>query len=222
MRCEQFVITAPGVEENNLKIGDGRRAEPRSPGQVLVDVAYGGCNFADTMIANGTYPHPKGYPLVGGLEISGRIATVGPGGWRFQGGRARRGVPGGGRRLRGSVRGSRGAADLDSPGHGSRHRRGVPDPGPHVLAPAPHRQRDTAGRHGPDTRDRVEELVPSTQMAVQAGATVIGTVGTKGKENGARSSLARREWLTARKRISSPPSRAFTKGGGVDKIVDSS
>ena len=79
-----FVITTPGVE-NNLKITDVPRPAA-GPGQVLVDVAYGGCNFADTMIANGTYPHPKGYPLVGGLEISGRIATVGPGVGGFKGG----------------------------------------------------------------------------------------------------------------------------------------
>ena len=71
------VITAPGVE-NNLKIGVAPTPIP-GPGHVLVDVAYGGCNFADTMIARGTYPHPKGYPLVGGLEISGHVAAVGPG-----------------------------------------------------------------------------------------------------------------------------------------------
>ena len=45
---------------------------------MLIDVAYGGCDFADTMIAKGSYPHPKGYPIVAGLEISGRIAALGP------------------------------------------------------------------------------------------------------------------------------------------------
>src|SRR5580693_5083875 len=71
------VITAPGLE-NNLKVTEAPEPSP-GPGQVLIDVAYGGCNFADTMIAKGTYPHPKGYPIVGGLEISGRIAGLGPG-----------------------------------------------------------------------------------------------------------------------------------------------
>ncbi len=31
------------------------------------------------MIANGSYPHPKGYPLVMGLEPAGRIAEIGAG-----------------------------------------------------------------------------------------------------------------------------------------------
>ncbi|MCW5748210.1 MAG: alcohol dehydrogenase catalytic domain-containing protein, partial [Alphaproteobacteria bacterium] len=47
-------------------------------GEVVVEVAFGGCNFADTMMHNGTYPHPKGYPIVAGLELAGRIASLGP------------------------------------------------------------------------------------------------------------------------------------------------
>lgn len=31
------------------------------------------------MMVSGTYPHPKGYPLIGGLELAGRIFEVGPG-----------------------------------------------------------------------------------------------------------------------------------------------
>src|SRR5260221_12358879 len=72
-----IVITAPGAE-NNLRVTEAPEPAP-GPGQVSVEVAYCGCNFADTMIVKGTYPHPKGYPLVGGLEISGRIAEIGPG-----------------------------------------------------------------------------------------------------------------------------------------------
>src|SRR5271163_3630651 len=75
-KMRAIVITAPGVE-NNLSIVEVQEPSP-GPGQVLIDVAYGGCNFADTMIAKGTYPHPKGYPIVAGLEISGRIAALGP------------------------------------------------------------------------------------------------------------------------------------------------
>ncbi len=72
-----ILITAPGLE-NNLSIMEAPEPSP-GPGQVLIGVAYGGCNFADTMIAKGSYPHPKGYPIVAGLEISGRIAALGPG-----------------------------------------------------------------------------------------------------------------------------------------------
>jgi NADPH:quinone reductase-like Zn-dependent oxidoreductase len=72
-----IIIDAPAAK-NNLRMGDAPQPMP-GPGEVLIDVAYCGCNFADTMIASGTYPHPKGYPIVGGLEVSGRIATLGPG-----------------------------------------------------------------------------------------------------------------------------------------------
>jgi len=72
-----IIIDAPGVKDN-LRLGEASRPIP-GPGEALIDVAYCGCNFADTMIASGTYPHPKGYPIVGGLEVSGRIAALGPG-----------------------------------------------------------------------------------------------------------------------------------------------
>jgi NADPH2:quinone reductase len=71
-----IVITAPGGGDN-LNVTEAPAPTP-GYGEVLIDVAYCGCNFADTMIAKGTYPHPKGYPLIGGLEVSGRIAEVGP------------------------------------------------------------------------------------------------------------------------------------------------
>ena len=54
-----IVVRRPGGEISVADI-----AEPRpGPGEVSIDVAYVGCNFADTMIASGSYPHPKGYPL---------------------------------------------------------------------------------------------------------------------------------------------------------------
>lgn len=49
------------------------------PGQVLLNVAVAGLNFADLMMRTGVYPHPKGYPLVAGLEMAGIVAEVGPG-----------------------------------------------------------------------------------------------------------------------------------------------
>ena len=71
-----ILITAPAGGDN-LNVTEAPAPTP-GHGEVLIDVAYCGCNFADTMIAKGTYPHPKGYPLIGGLEVSGRIAEVGP------------------------------------------------------------------------------------------------------------------------------------------------
>src|SRR6516162_8937202 len=71
-----IVIAEPGAFDT-LKVTEAPAPVP-SASEVLIDVAYCGCNFADTMIARGTYPHPKGYPLIGGLEVSGRVSKVGP------------------------------------------------------------------------------------------------------------------------------------------------
>lgn len=49
------------------------------PGQVLVQVAFAGLNYADLMMRSGIYPHPKGYPLVAGLELAGTVTAIGYG-----------------------------------------------------------------------------------------------------------------------------------------------
>ncbi|MFK7880743.1 zinc-binding dehydrogenase [Roseobacter sp.] len=46
-------------------------------GQVVVKVAYAGLNYADLMMRTGIYPHPKGYPLVAGLELAGTVTDIG-------------------------------------------------------------------------------------------------------------------------------------------------
>ena len=45
--------------------------------EILIETHYGGLNFADLMMCNGTYPHPKGYPLIAGLELSGIVTECG-------------------------------------------------------------------------------------------------------------------------------------------------
>jgi putative PIG3 family NAD(P)H quinone oxidoreductase len=53
------------------------------PGEVLVDVAAAGINRADLMQRQGFYDPPPGASPYPGLEVSGTIATLGPGvsGW---------------------------------------------------------------------------------------------------------------------------------------------
>lgn len=53
------------------------------PGEVLIDVAAAGVNRADLLQRQGKYPPPPGAPDWPGLEVSGTIATAGPGaaGW---------------------------------------------------------------------------------------------------------------------------------------------
>jgi NADPH2:quinone reductase len=213
-----ILITAPGVE-NNLSIVEVQEPSP-GPGQVLIDVAYGGCNFADTMIAKGTYPHPKGYPIVGGLEISGRIAGLGPG-------------------VDGVAVGDRVAAFSEEAGGFAERcvapaERLVPIPDAmslEVAATFPI-QALTAWHilHNVSVTKPGDVILLhaiggglglfATQLAVHAGATVIGTVGTRAKEKraleyGAALVVNRQDedFVAA--------VMAFTRGRGVDKLIDS-
>lgn len=47
------------------------------PRGVLIETAYAGCNWADTQVRQGIYPHPIQYPRIPGGEISGHILEVG-------------------------------------------------------------------------------------------------------------------------------------------------
>jgi NADPH2:quinone reductase len=213
-----IVITEPGFLEN-LKATEAPAPEP-TRGEVLVDTAYCGCNFADTMIARGTYPHPKGYPLVGGLEVSGRIAALGPD-------------------VHGVAVGDSVAAFLEDAG-------GFADqcvvPAERLIAIPRGMGLDVAASfpiqaltawhllHNVSVTKPGDVILLhaiggglgliATQLAVRAGAMVIGTVGTRGKEKralefGAAKVVNREEedFVAA--------VMAFTGGKGVDKIVDS-
>ena len=213
-----IVITEPGPLEN-LKATEAPAPEP-ARGEVLIDTAYCGCNFADTMITRGTYPHPKGYPLVGGLEVSGRIAALGPD-------------------VHGVVVGDSVAAFLEDAG-------GFADqcvvPAERLIAIPRGMRLDIAASfpiqaltawhllHNVSVTKPGDVILLhaiggglgliATQLAVRAGATVIGTVGTRGKEKralefGAAKVVNREEedFVAA--------VMAFTGGKGVDKIVDS-
>jgi putative PIG3 family NAD(P)H quinone oxidoreductase len=54
------------------------------PGEVLIDVAAAGVNRADLLQRQGLYPPPPGAPHYPGMEVSGRIESVGAGvtGWQ--------------------------------------------------------------------------------------------------------------------------------------------
>jgi NADPH2:quinone reductase len=213
-----ILITAPGVE-NNLSIVEVQEPSP-GPGQVLIDVAYGGCNFADTMIAKGTYPHPKGYPIVGGLEISGRIAGLGPG-------------------VDGVAVGDRVAAFSEEAGGFAERcvasaERLVPIPDAmslEVAATFPIQALTAWHMLHNVSVTRAGDVILlhaiggglglfATQLAVQAGAIVIGTVGTRAKEKRA---LEYGSALVVNRQDEDfvAAVMAFTRGKGVDKLIDS-
>lgn len=213
-----IVITQPGNGENLVL-----RHEPEPvphEGEVLVDVAFAGCNYADSQIAKGNYAHPKGYPLIGGVELSGRVAALGPG-------------------VEGFAFGDRVAAIVEDGGAfaercvvpAARTIRLPDDVGLDVGAALPI-QAFTAWHmlHNVSRTQPGDVLLVHaigggvglhlTQLATRAGAHVIGTVGTRGKEArplayGAVKVVNREDedFVAA--------ALALTEGRGVDKVLDS-
>ena len=72
------VITKHGPPEV-LQVQE--RPAPDRPlgGQVTIDVAAAGINFADTMARVGLYPDAPKPPTVVGYEVAGTVRAVGPG-----------------------------------------------------------------------------------------------------------------------------------------------
>ncbi|WP_134774952.1 NAD(P)H-quinone oxidoreductase [Ornithinimicrobium flavum] len=70
-------ITAPG-EADVLVAARVDSPEP-GEGEVLVEVVAAGVNRADVMQRKGFYPPPPGASELPGLEVSGRVARLGPG-----------------------------------------------------------------------------------------------------------------------------------------------
>jgi NADPH:quinone reductase len=61
-----------------LKLTERDTPEP-GPGQLLVDVAAAGVNFADIYRRQGNPPYPSDVPYGAGMEGAGTVAAVGPG-----------------------------------------------------------------------------------------------------------------------------------------------
>lgn len=203
----------------SLSLVDAERPAPGAH-DVLVEVAYGGCNYADTMMREGTYPHPKGYPLVAGLEVSGRVAAVGAHVTAFRPGE----------RVAAFIEGAGGFADFAlAPAE-----RCIPLPDAmafdtgaafviqgltawHLL--------HTVSRTRPGDVVLIHAVgggvgLYLTQLAVAAGARVIGTVGTPGKEERPLRYGAERVVNRAQENFVDAV-RDHLRGGDVDKVLDS-
>lgn len=205
--------------------GDGMTvaevAEPEvGAGDLLVRVAYGGLNFADLMMRNGTYPHPRGYPLVAGIELAGEVAAVGDGVEGF----------GVGDRVVAFPEGAGGFAERCAvPAERAVK---LPDDLGLDVAAAFFIQAMTAYyllHHMTATRPGDTLLVHAagggvglylTQLASLAGAAVIGTVGTAGKDARVRA-FGAVEAVDRNHRDFVEVALAHTGGVGVDKVIDS-
>ncbi|MGH7120805.1 MAG: quinone oxidoreductase family protein [Acetobacteraceae bacterium] len=214
-----ILLDQPGDAPGILRVAEVP-APAAQPGELVVGVACGGCNFADTMMWRGAYPHPKRYPLVPGFEIAGTVTAVGEGVAGF--------APGD--RVAGYPEAGGGFAELCSvPAAGAVR---LPDQVSFETAAAFLIQAETAWHllHTASTiRSGEVVLVHAigggvglylTQLAVQAGAVVVGTVGTAGKE---RRSLSYGAKLVVNRTVADFVTEigGFLNGRGVDKIYDS-
>lgn len=77
MDIRQVVITRAGAPE--LLSLQTSRLDPPAPGEVQVEVAAAGINFADILARQGLYPDAPPLPLVVGYEVSGTVRAVGAG-----------------------------------------------------------------------------------------------------------------------------------------------
>ncbi len=213
-----IVLNPPGGDIENMVFADVA-APTAGPGEVVVNVVCAGLNFADMMMRIGTYPHPKGYPLVAGLEIAGYVAEIGPG-------------------VAGLAIGDRVAAFSEEAGGfaemcavpAERLVR-LPDAMSFLQGAAFVIQALTAWHmlHTISTTSRGDTILVHaigggvglylTQLAARAGAVVIGTVGTRGKEQRALEYGAARV-INREDEDFVDAVMAATDGKGVDKIVD--
>jgi len=213
-----IVITEPAGNANMTLV---EREQPTpAAGEARVTVAYCGCNWADTMLRRGTYPHPQTYPLVPGFEISGRVAAVGAGVTSV--------APGD--RVCGFFDTGGGYADevvvpesaLIPLQDAVDYRAGAATPlqgmtAWHVL--------HTLGRIGPGKTVLIHAVgggvgLFATMIAKEAGARVIGTTGTRGKEQRPLELGAERVVNRAEEDFVKACDE-FTGGEGVDLVLDS-
>jgi NADPH2:quinone reductase len=190
--------------------------------EVLVQVAYAGCNWSDVQKRLGVYPDPVAYPTILGLEVSGQVVATGSRVRRVKAGARVAAITG--PRLCGGYAEQVAVSE----------RCVIPLPGaipldlgagfPVVAFTAYHLLR-TAHR----LRAGEVVLVHSigggvglclTQIAKAIGATVIGTVGAAAK--GTRALAYGADLVIDRSREDFvAAAMAFTRGRGVDLVIDS-
>ena len=194
--------------------------EPEAgPDEVLIETAYCGCNWADLQRRQGTYPHPVDYPHIIGREVSGTVVALGANASDLAVGDRVIAIPSSGGYAERCIAPARLVSRL-------------PDAVPFDIGAAFQVQALTAYHmlHTVHATEPGETVLLhaaaggvglfAIQLAVRAGATVMGTVGTKGKEAKALDYGAARvvnlledDFVAA--------AREMTNGEGVDLAIDS-
>lgn len=213
------VFDRPDGQPSSTVIRDIEAPTP-GPGQVLVRNAFAGLNYADLMMQSGVYPHPKGYPLVAGLEMSGHVQALGPGVESVQIGQ------------RVAAFSEDAGAFAESCVVPVERLIALPDAVSLETGTAFYIQSMTAWSllHIVSTTSPGDVILihaigggvglQLTQIAKAAGAIVIGTVGTPGKEARALEFGADRVVLRSEEDFVRA-ALEMTGGRGVDKVVDS-
>ena len=70
-----MVVESPGGLDK-LVMKTVPTPEP-GPADVLIETAFAGCNWSDIQKREGVYPHPVAYPAILGLEVSGIVRGLG-------------------------------------------------------------------------------------------------------------------------------------------------
>lgn len=76
-RARAVVFDRP-AREPAPRLGDVAVGPP-GPGEVELEVVAFPVNFSDGLVGRGLYPFMPGFPVVPGVEVSGRVSRIGPG-----------------------------------------------------------------------------------------------------------------------------------------------
>jgi NADPH2:quinone reductase len=201
-----------------LAVEDVPQPEP-GPGEVLIDVAFCGCNWADTQIRKGVYPHVQALPFIMGFEVSGTVIAVGEGvDASLEGAPVAAIVPGAGYAERVAVA----ASDLIRlpPGMSLEQAAAFP-----IQALTAYHMLTTIYRTSPGDIVLCHAIGGGlgqyvTQIGVRKGARVFGTTGTPGKEEAPLRYGAERVIATGTEDFVAVMEEE-TSGQGVDLVIDS-
>jgi NADPH:quinone reductase len=219
MQVKAIVFEPPGAAVPGPLLRTVQVPAPQA-GQVLVRVHRAGLNFADLMMRRGIYPHPKGYPLVAGLELAGEVTACGAG-------------------VTGCAQGDRVAGFSEDAGAFAEfcvvpEERLIRLPAAmsydtgaafYIQSLTAWHLLHTVSRTLPGDMLLIHAIgggvgLQLTQLAKMAGAVVIGTVGTAGKEAQALAFGADRVINRADQDFVATVLE-MTGGRGVDKVIDS-
>lgn len=215
------VVERPGGLDR-LRVAEVPRPPEPGPGELLLQVSHAACNWGDVQKRQGVYPDPVRYPAVLGAEVSGVVERVGKGVAEFRPGQL--------------VAAITGPAMLGGFANFVTIPRGYaipvpPDMDPKLAAAFPIASLTAYHLLNTATRLRRGEVVlihaaaggvglALVQLARQAGATVLGTVGARAKAAlparlGAHRVIARGEEDFVAAALEE------TRGRGVDLVIDS-